>query len=537
MQNIYLSDVITICAIGLNEKDCDFYADGINDSIYIQEAINLLNERGRGGVIKLSKGVFYLDIIDPLMEIIKLYNNISILGDESGGTILKIKNNVGGYKAIVGNLSDDLSNINIKNIVFDHNVQNNFPLSLSNLILYPRHTFITYRGENIVFKNNIIKNEISINTFVANGVDVKNVFISENKFIGIGYNSDVYQNDHSTIYINGKNINILNNIFESLNWNTRTAIETHSSNVIVSNNYINGYLNGINITGVMAEDSVLNNFINNIIDVAQNGIIIWSLKYNEHISGFGLKNLIIENNNINVRQFTKYNGVGSIGGIVFSGNNNLPIENININNNNICFEEENEVPSYIGNNQSVGIGGYISNADFYIKNININNNSIYNAPVSGIRLAGYTIMNGNIYNNFIVNPGQTLTNVVSGYKKGIFIAIKRSIGLLNIEHNKIIDCFEITRLPKAFFIGTAEISNTIELKYNCVRIYGLNRLCYTGAYEIWNDISIPLIYGDDIEDFITITKPCKKGSIIIDIKNFRRWVLQETGTSWSITNY
>lgn len=529
-----------------NASSYAYQCDGTDDQEQILAARVAASANG-GGVVQLSEGIFNIDEDEasPTNSIILWAANVSLLGSESGVTTIKVIDNAGRYKGILGDFTaGDLSNVAVRRITFDHNTANNRPADLAGLQTYFRHTFSAYNGTNIEFSDNVVINEISINTVVMNGSAVGATRVSDgritnNKFLSIGVDTSDFSNDHSTIYSICDRILIDSNIFRSSSWETKAAIETHARENTVTNNIIFGYEIGIHITGINQNDDSVSQIISdNTITSASRGLYIWSQTLGAHTTGYGLNGVLISNNNIKILQDTNYTGSLLIIGIAVNPGNDLPIKNLLIEGNLIEFEQEDASPGYTPTNITSGISLYGNDVDYFVENSSIRNNTIINAPTNGIRVSGTLFKNVEVVGNTIINAGQSKAAYAASRMRGMYIAPSDVEGILLVRDNYILDEFDVTRMIAAFWLDNTNNGDSIELINNTIRVTGSNQAAYVEPYDIADNNVEPLILNDNVETFTNQPgESVRLGSRIIDSAVGSIYSLSATGTSWTSSYY
>ncbi|ALC15666.1 pectate lyase superfamily protein [Desulfuromonas soudanensis] len=477
-------------------------------------------------------GVFLLVPTVPANFILPLTHSVQILGHKA--LTFKIASGSGSFKAIIGNTSSvDLSGLLIDGVIFDNNAALNAPPNLTDLQTYPRISVYAQTGSNMVVKNCLFKNDISINTVSLNGAAVSNCRITDNDFVNICVGSETLLNDHSTIYTNGHNMVIAGNTFEGASWSAVTAIETHGGLSVVTGNTIVRYQAGMNLTGITHLATELTVIADNVMDICIAGIKIWSYKYAAHTTGYGIENMLVTNNTIRVLQVTSgTTTVGAMIGIVVEGNSDMPIKGLRIIDNSVEFEREDTVPAYTGNNYSMGIGAYTGVAGFALVDCEIIGNTVKNAPVAGIRFSGCPVTNLTIKENRIHNAGQGMAVVTAAFKLPIFLTPTDITGFILIERNHIIDDFAVTRAAAAMYLSCSAAGKNIEVRENRITVTG-DKVAFVRPYLAPSSpATYPVIQGDIVDKFLAPLYTFRAGSYVKDLTTQKTWNLHADGTTW-----
>lgn len=439
-----------------------------DDTAAIQSAIDSL-ERGE---VSLGRGTYLIGASTKVPGIVFLTvkANITLSGAGRNETVLKVRDNSGPYHYIMTAQAhwSDCSGFRLRDLTIDSNIANNPIRDEKEIRYFFRMSVAIYKGSDIVIERVEFRNESSINTVSLNGVEVRNVRVSDCLFNAIGDDPNHIRHDHSSIYTHATNVVIQDNEFRSALLNApgaATAIETHGSDTRVEGNKISGYQKGMNITGISFEES-RNVFIkNNIIEYANYGISLWSYKYSKHISGYGFWSVTIENNKIRLAQNNYADGNYSRG-IYINPDSNLPLRGLKINNNEIIFGLESH-PSGT-TSDSFGVG-YVSTLNSGLEDTVISNNKIINSPSTGIRFE-CPAKNLAITGNAMINPGSSIVkSLAKKFRVGIYVASNAFQNIV-IKDNTISDDFPQTRLVGGIFLGGSSSSSNFKIENNHVSI-------------------------------------------------------------------
>jgi hypothetical protein len=402
-----------------------------DDTQAIQNTIDMVSNLG-GGTVYFPGGTYLISPIpnnDPFQVIcIDIADNIELLGDEFDESILKLMDNAGNYDAIIGKYPSyiQVDNVILKHLTIDANSQNNEVTDESVLVNFgSRSLFRIFLGENHLVEDCHFTNSQGTWNVVYNGI-TNNITIRNNLFDNIGSSSVDW--DHSTIYTNGNDFLIENNEFYSLNGvgtlGARTAVETHGSNQIMRNNYVNGYVYGVNVTGY--SDFYLSDnqyFYGNTFDDVAEGFVLWSGLLSDPAFGNGLTNVKIFENIININAFGWKDWIffGGGGGIVFSPYDDRDVENLFVFENDINFTG---LPLDLLNESVYSSGLRVSHninpESTMLSNFYFSNNRVSNSNGPGIYV-GRPIENCLIANNEINNVGSSTAAIFEGFRSGIFM--------------------------------------------------------------------------------------------------------------------
>ena len=236
--------------------------------------------------------------------ILKVAPGVKITADP--GVTIKVKNNNGNYKSMLGGTvaGSDLSGLVVEGVTFDQNTPNNV---VSNVASYyvdgsQRFCILAGIGSGITIKDCKFINIDGLNTLYLGGSAMKDVRVQDCEFDLVG--TSPARHDHSTIYTTCDGQTITGNKFRGVlgGYGAVTAIETHGSSQVVTDNRIDGFQIGMNITGItdIGNDGVL--VQGNTIYNALIGIQLWSWSG----TNGGLKNVHLDNNIIRLNRDAWY---------------------------------------------------------------------------------------------------------------------------------------------------------------------------------------------------------------------------------------
>ena len=272
-----------------------------------------------GGTCIIQDGIHSLDTvhvdnIDGYTEhyAFGMYNNVTIEGTSRTNTIFKLKDNLTAeapqrWGLFVDNHRNDIVNFTAKNFKVDFNGYNNLCTPTLQPVYVVALVWNAYTAKNITFDNIWCDKNASWNSFFIGtkcvDATIQNCLFTEH--------SDAIPNnlikDHSTIYINGQNARVINNVLlmpENITSYISTGIEAHGVNALVQGNLLDGY--GAPFLGASTErnrrDEIT--FVSNIAKRAQVGIA-----YN---SMFGTLKVSFIGNTVDLRKDKASNSDGGI---------------------------------------------------------------------------------------------------------------------------------------------------------------------------------------------------------------------------------
>lgn len=460
----------------ISVKDFGAIGNGVNDdTAAIQEAINEVSQNG-GGIVFFPAGTYKVSIDKSKEHAISIRPNITLQGAGNSTSTIKLADSQGNYEAVIaGERPDsDVSDFKMYDIAVDSNNDNNPVNSLSDFNLgQGRFAVQIFIGSRIRIERCRFKNQSNTQTLITSITrddenEVTDIVIKDNVFEGIG--GDVIDYDHSTIYTHGKNIQILNNKFSTKNGagtnGARTAIEIHGDEHIVKNNEINGYANGINVTGV-ARSSINQDISENIIKNAHTGITIWSYFAKGNTSNPALVNVKIANNAItlDVNSWRNIWGYLPSLGINLYSASDAGIQGLEIVNNNILFTNFSGTVGS-GDKYVSGISLARINSSIQSQDIKILGNRIENSLASGIYIS-MPIDQLDISGNYILNAAQTTGSFDDFYKSAILA--NKQLANMTIDKNTIIDNQSPNRLKGAIVFRGSCTSNC-QVKENSLSV-------------------------------------------------------------------
>jgi hypothetical protein len=441
-------NLVDVAPTTLNVVQYGAKGDGVtDDTVAIQAALNAAPSTG--AVIWFPRGTYKVSISagDTTRKIALnvLKQNITLQGDSAGASVIKLADNQGDYRAIIGDNTTsgttDLSGLAVRHLTFDQNSAGNVitlvgpgdPLFQG----MARYVIRFNTGSKAVIENCQFLNTDNVNTIGLNGDAVTDVAVRNCLFSNVGANSPSH--DHSSIYTHCDRAEISGNTFLGGGVSARTAIETHGSSQYVHNNTIKNFQKLANITGVSVS-SLIAVVRDNIGVGLASGIVIWSQTYAGNNSGWGIEDVLISGNMIEI-DMNQWAAVATYKtGIYLDPGSNLPTRNVSIRGNSIKYKTFNTVPTAL-DDKSAGIQWYRSaplvGSDV---NLTIEENSIDSPPASGLYLNPQSTSTKrlSVQRNSILNTGTgDSPNFSSSFKGGILV-----IGAYEdtqVSRNRIID--------------------------------------------------------------------------------------------------
>lgn len=507
----------------VNVMDHGAKGDGTSDdTAAIQSAINATV--GSRGVVIFPEGVFIVTLVSGLDYMLEIKAGITLRGTSRTQSVIKVKNTTGDYRAIMTGVATntDLSGFTIENLTIDNNNTLNPASSTAPMFAgYPRYTVYAPNANNVRVRNITITDIDSVNTIVVTG---NNNELAENVFTGIG--TSIGYHDHSTIYMSGDGLRVRNNYFYGVSGGkgATTAIETHASRQIVSDNLIYNYYAGMNITGVQTALSDQIDVHDNVMNGVNSGIFLWSQQG-------GLKNVKVHHNLIEISHDPWIRGVSDYSqGICVYPTNTSTILNLSIEHNEIVYNAY-TVAAQSGELSAAGITLSLSTPTYGAQNLRIIGNLIKGAYSAAIRL-NCTISNGIIKDNQIVDPGSSQdTGMPSLYKCGLIIVGGHYNDLI-IDDNRTLD----TRSPHVINAGinTSAVTGTTRVRTKENRVSCADNVTLVPVAA--SSYVSSLLIEEEIDVYAgSATPQCNVGSRIRDLATGDTWVqtASPAGNTWA----
>jgi hypothetical protein len=530
----------------LNVQDFGATGDGVvDDTAAIRAAIAALPAigggvffpagtyivRGDAGVVDLSLGA-----ILPLAAV-----NTRLFG-VGRASVIKVGSGAPAYQAIVAGIgaATDLSGLEVDHLAFDHNIANNTIAGY--LTTNPQSTIRVVSGTNIRVHHCEIRNSSSVNNITINGPAIADVEICHNLFTNNGDDPADTQHDVSVIYTHGTRVLIHGNKIISAGVDTggaTTAIETHGSHTIVSDNVIQDYYAGMNITGVALESQDIT-VSGNTISGACQGIRLWSFPYLTNTAGFGLNGVTVVGNSIHLSSASDWplkNTTGLGTGITLESTaQELDATNIVVSDNLIYHPLESSSVTNTG--FSYGLGWY-SFTGKTLSNAKFTDNIVVNFPMCGLRLS-CQLTNVAIEGNTFINCGSTQDAAFandSALRTPMFFGGLTWSGV-RISNNSFRDSLAFATHRPAFFIylfqSASTVASGVELVDNSFLSTGT---AMTAPIFLSNEGGLLQAYmAGAVRGFVATSGGFQKwagGSVVIDPATQIRYQLLADQITWS----
>jgi len=550
----------------------------------VQAAINAC---GPGDTLYFPAGTYTVSAPAPgTYTILSLPFGIKIEGDGVGETVIKVANACPTYEWLLGPATNgtDLTDLEIHDLTFDHNIANNAievePWSARTYTLgescssgglyyecvvatstnhvpphadwfavtqavargdtiheWPEQTCGTYVGSNIYLHDFEVINASSTNNVVVNTYDSGFVtgtgcVIDHITCSGMGDDPNHIVHDASFFYV------VMHDYSVSgcdLSCDTprlpgaECAIEAHGSDYTIQDNNITNFPTGVNVCGIDIEADNCIVQRNNITGCLR-GIEIYSDDYGLHIAGYGLDNLDVLNNDINVIIFGDGTDIGFASrrcGIQIYPGSNLDVNDLTISGNTVTVDAVETVSLGFENSNSTGIGGPVG--AITLSNSLITDNTVTNFPNTGIRF-NVNFDTVSITDNTLVNCGCSLNvGVTDQYRTPISIKSLTNLDTVDISDNVLIDNIATTRIPYFVHLLTATASTDLTLSGNSYSVVGNG--VWVKTIFVYDDIAQPLI----TENITSFDPPDEhvvdSASVVID--GIYTWTVDGTGLIWS----
>lgn len=269
-------------------------AKTINDSVIVSFS-------NRKYVINPSE-IYLAKQLDDIF-LFEIRSNMQIIGGPETEIFLESGwvNEVEGKLAnfMVWGSREFITNFSMNSLIIDFNgAVNRLTLQkgkrLTNSILY------IHKGRNIKISGVKVLNNPGGQSITIAGVDKNGKYLISDVVIEncvFNTNTDAFPKniakDHSSIYVAGSGVKILNNELISGEHLSAisTAIETHVSNSMVSNNTIRNYSTGINVVALDG-DQMHSTYSDNVMDNVEHGFVFWAS------NGKIMNDIILQNNKI-----------------------------------------------------------------------------------------------------------------------------------------------------------------------------------------------------------------------------------------------
>lgn len=418
--------------------------DGKDDTKAIQQAIDVMRQRG-GGSVLFPAGRYDISIgpssscepsptssaCKPHPQALVLYSKLRLASADNNRATLRLKNNQGNYESVMATAEYwfPLEDFVLENINMDGNGANNPVTRPANSdpccdnspdfgIGYdqtPRYALRVYLGARVLVNNVRFLNQTNVNVITLNGDPFSDGEIKNSSFEGVG--NEPVDFDHSSIYTTGKRIRIINNTFTSKygpgTLGARTAIEIHGDDQTIENNKISGFTFGVNVVGDTATGGVRQVYSNNTVEGVVSGFVIWAFP-DDGYTGKTLKGVDIRNNTITLNGDAWLNAdltfdANSVSGIQLEAANESSIATLIVRDNTIKFTNTKGFRSNFAATRSGGVVfSLYQNPDLGIDRLIIARNRIENALGPGVFISVPvgSDASSRIIGNTIINPAR-----------------------------------------------------------------------------------------------------------------------------------
>jgi len=407
--------------------------------------------------VSIPSGIF---VVNPHVSPITVCSGMTITGT---GTI-QVASGAGDDNTIFApsTPSTNVSNFTLEDITIDQNADANSTSTIGSAAGHAQSILQIFAGSNITVRN--IKASVSgVNSIDINGVSVSGVVVTANHFV---FHKQPAQPafDNSTIYIDGTNFTVSDNLFSStLSESAVTAIEVHSGTGSISGNVISFYQNGMNVV-----DTKHSQITGNIITSGQFGILLWALSS-------GMDGTTVTGNSINLNNVDR--GVPTSGGIALAYDDSArgAHSSLSITSNLVVCQPEPR-PRPVSGDVNYGIGlqalGSLTNAV-------VANNIVMNAPVRGVKV-GVVVpslaSNIQVVNNTIVNPGSNADPSAAWYDAAI--ALDGNLTDVTVTGNRLL----FTTNPTHAVGGTYSIyASDSGATFTQVKVYDNTVIAFAGS--------------------------------------------------------
>ena len=413
------------------------------------------------------------------------------------GTI-KVANSAGDYDSLFqGNACDGCV---IEGITIDSNIANNPIASQAAILAHPRIE-IGLNGSGILVNGVTIKNSSAVQNIYIGSMGGNTVV--NNSLYALGDDPNHIGHDISTIYLGpmvgstGGDV-VANNKVLAVSFAAPAATqgscyEMHGSYWAFTGNTCYGFGNGLNFTGIDYQDDVSNVATGNSFVIANTCILVWSLQFSTHTTGYGINGGTIKGNNCTIHQVGHDNPWygGTTGGVAEYAGNNLPLNGLDIEGNTLIYDLE--TSSRSTSFASVGIGMPIGLTTATSTNGIIANNFIENAPTTAISLSGAS-QNWKIGPNLIVNAGASQDATVSAaYKIPILLDLTAGASNIEISHNDIIDSLTTSVMQHAFSLGCASATTGVRFLDNQPLLTGTTTTSWVSYFQQYDNNCNPFV--------------------------------------------
>lgn len=391
----------------------------MSDSAALQAALDSVSAAG-GGTVQLGAGRYDVTI-DPATGLgIQLRSRVRLSGAGEQSTVLRLADGQGDYQAILGQTlpAQVVDDIAIQRLTIDGNTPGN-PLTPASLPAGPRISVLLYAGHRSEFRDVTFVDQKNFNVLAASGAQVTDVSVISCVFADVGggvIGASAPDYDHSSVYLFATRGLVSGNTFKSRSGagssGTHAAVETHGDDLTVIGNTIDGYMRGLNVTGI-ASHAARQVVSRNIMTNVAMGMYLWSRTTYTPLPAPALADVEIRDNDISVNVDPWLaTGKTLIQGIATHLDNDSPIERLKVTGNDIEFvnfaaASDAAVWHYDSFAAGISLGSRTGTAE--LRDANIAYNHITNPLSAGIwSEVRFTGARSSITNNTVVNPGRRL---------------------------------------------------------------------------------------------------------------------------------
>lgn len=372
---------------------------------------------------------------------------ITLRGASRAASVLKVANSLGNYFTMIGppTAGTDLSGLTVEHLTFDNNTTNNVVASVPTMIsgLNYRASIVVYTGSRITIRACRFTDIDAVWTTAVNSATGTDITITDNLYDNYGTSAAFH--DCSAIYTSGRRTQITNNTFVANlgGLGAATAIETHGDLQVVSDNNIENFFRGMNITGVATTSSTNVQVSGNNITRCSVGIQLWSNTYAGNTSGFGMQDVVVADNTIEV-DYDTWAAVASYRtGIALDQTSDYGVRNLRIQDNVIRYRTFTTTPVAL-DFASSGVQWYRSGTVTGVgdENIRINGNTIVNSPGAGVYFQPKSAVKRlRVQDNTIINPATGGgAAFAAAYRVGVkLMASQDSFADVRVAGNAVID--------------------------------------------------------------------------------------------------
>lgn len=279
-------------------------ADGSDDRPAIQAALDQAAALGLG--VYVPAGIYVLGSMSIVGDrVLRTHPNQVVRGDGALESVLKVGNRLGPFTAAVGAATDgeSIGRWTWTDLGLDLNARGGNIVDTTTILSKPRMGIRlgSYdRQSSVVVRRSMFRDASALNVIYAFAATVR---VSENQFLRIGGPAGGTTHDHSTVYTSGAAEDSIQeidgNYFEGVSGSggSRSAIDTHGGHQVIRDNFVKGFLRGMNLTG---QSPVLTRQITverNTVNGALIGIEIWAHRRGSQ-TGVVMENVVIRNNSV-----------------------------------------------------------------------------------------------------------------------------------------------------------------------------------------------------------------------------------------------